>query len=783
MKEKELNLDEIMREFGSGSAQLNPEEEAAIHALSDTQDLLDTIAQIHGQPQPEDEIVRALRDAIDQAPMIKKKEAIAETEPEPEAVHTEETPVNRRKKMENTQDLLEALTDLPEPEEAEPEAATEQPEDEPQAAEQEEPEELPEEPQEEAQGEAAEEPDAEPEEELPPEETAVTQDTVRLDDLSDIAGTPPAFGTAMHDETARIGSIWEEENADEDEDSVEINIPAPILFRPKQRLRDLKRDLIAGPEKRYYELAEQGVGKLQLAMLVCVLVVLVSSGAAVLYSGGLVPENRMRLMVFGQVLAMLIGALMACQQMIEGVSDLFRGRFSLNMMLVITFLASCGDAWFCLQEQRVPLCAAFTLEAGMALWAAYHRRTTEMGQMDTMRKAVRLDSLVKTEDYLDGKRAYLRREGQVADFMERFDEIPRPERIQHIFAVVGLLVSVAVAVLAGVLHGISLAVQVFSTTLLVAVPASFFISVTRPMAVLERRLHRLGTVLCGWQGIKGLGGRAIFPLNDGDIFPAGSCKMNGVKFYGSRAPELVIAYAAALIKINGGSLAPAFEQLLTSRNGVRYEAKNLQYYGNGGIGGEICDEPVLMGTLDFLKEMGVEIPEGVMVKQAVYVAIDGELSGLFAIAYSKMKYSANGLATLCGNRKLNPVVIAEDFMITAPFLKEKFGVRTRRILFPDREVREELAAKKPDEEAVVLALTTQEGLAPAAYAITGARALRTAWKLGLFVHMLGGILGMLIMAALAFLGSVELLTPLNILLYQLVWLVPGFLVTLWPKTV
>ena len=713
MKDKELNLDEIMQEFGGEEESLNPEEAAVSHSMTDTQDLLDSIAQINGRTQQAEEIADALQEALDEV-------------------------------------SAEASDEMQE--------QTEEPE-------------TPAEPAEEA---------AEETEEPQPEEPVI-QDTIRLDDLSEVAGTPPAFETAMTDDTARIQPVWEEE--DEDEDSVEINIPAPILFRPKQRLRELKRDLIAGPEKRYYELAEQGVGKLQLGMLVCILVVLVSAGAGFLYSAGLVPENRMRLMVFGQVLAMLIGALMASHQMIDGVSDLFRGRFTLNMVLLITFLASCADAWFCLQELRVPLCAAFTLEAGMALWAVYHRRTTEMGQMDTMRKAVRLDSIVKTEDYLDGKNAYQRSEGRVSDFMDHFDEIPRPERIQHIFAVMGLLVSAAVAALAGLRHGISMAVQIFSTTLLVAVPASFFISITRPMAVLERRMHRLGTVLCGWQGIKGLGGRAVFPLSDSDLFPSGSCKMNGVKFYGTRAPEVVIAYAAALIKVNGGSLAPAFEQLLTSRNGIRYEAKNMQYYGNGGIGGEICDEPVLMGTLDFLKQMGVEIPEGVMVKQAVYVSIDGELSGLFAIAYSKMKYSASGLATLCGNRKLNPVVIAEDFMVTAPFLKEKFGVRTRRIMFPEREVREELAAKKPSAEAVALALTTQEGLAPAAYAITGARALRTSWKLGLFVHILGGILGMLIMAALAYLGSTELLTPLNILMYQLLWMVPGFLVTLWPRTV
>lgn len=623
-------------------------------------------------------------------------------------------------------------------------------------------------------------PEAAPEEkdEAPAERLEEEDDTVRLDDLSQITGTAPAFGKTLDDKTARIGSVL-----DEDEDSVEIRIPAPIVFRPRQRLRDLKRDLIAGPERRYYELSEKGVGKLQAAMLVCLLVVLISAGTGFLYGAGMVPENRMKLMVFSQVLIMLIGALMGCQQMIEGVGELFHGRFTMNMLLVVAFLASCADAYFCLQELRVPICAAFTLAVLMSLWCAYHQRITEMGQMDTMRKATRLDSVAKCEDYLDGKSAYVRGEGQVADFMEHFCEIPRPERIQNVYAFFALVVSAVIAVFAGLRHGVSMGVQIFSTTLLVSVPASFFVAVSRPMAMLERRLHRLGTVLCGWRGIKGFRGKTLFPLKDEDLFPAGSSKMNGVKFYGKRAPEVVIAYAAAMMKANGGGLSSTFEELLTSRAGIRHEAYNLQFYGNGGIGGEICGEPVLMGSLDFLKEMGIEIPEGTMVKQAVYVAIDGELSGLFAIAYSRMKYTINGLATICANRKLNPVVLAEDFMVTAPFLKEKFGVRTKRMLFPERQVRQELAQKKAAEEAPVLALTTQEGLAPVAYAITGSRAVRTAWRLGLAIHLLGGILGLLIMAALGYLGSTELLTPLNILAYQLIWMVPGLLVTFWPRTI
>jgi hypothetical protein len=181
--------------------------------------------------------------------------------------------------------------------------------------------------------------------------------------------------------------------------------------------------------------------------------------------------------------------------------------------------------------------------------------------------------------------------------------------------------------------------------------------------------------------------------------------------------------------------------------------------------------------------MGVEIPDGTMVKQAVYVSVDGDLSGLFAITYNRSRHSAAGMATLCSSRRIRPVIIAKDFVLTAPFLKEMFGLRPTRTAFPSRTESIALEAIQADPEAPALALTTQDGLSSVAYAITGSRALRTACRLGIIVHLMGGILGILIMAALAVLGTATLLTPIHILLYQLVWTVPGLLFTAWTRAV
>ncbi|MBQ3146120.1 MAG: hypothetical protein IJB91_00135 [Oscillospiraceae bacterium] len=621
----------------------------------------------------------------------------------------------------------------------------------------------------------------------------VSQDTVRLDapvqsppkqDLGDTVrfSLPEDAYEQPVAEEEPVEPFSEEWEPEYEQPIGEYVPPQPIVFRPKSRLQELKRKLIAGPEKRYYELAEQGLGKLQAAIFLNLLIAVAAIGATFLYSMNYIPAQRLRLMIFWQFLALLLSAMFGSYQLMEGIGDLFKRRFSLNTLLVFSFLACLVDGVLCLQQKRLPCCGAFSLNMTMSLWGAYHVRNTEMGQMDTMRKANRLHSLVQVPDYYEGRAGILRGEGQVEDFMDNYNKSTGPEKTLSVYAIVALFVSIAIGATAGVLQGMEQGMQAFASALLVAVPATTYITLSRPMAILERRLHKVGAVLCGWQGVKKLCGDAVFPLGDQDLFPAGHTKMNGVKFYGTRDPDEVVAYTAALMSADGDGTAPLFAQLLDSRNGYHYEAQQLQHY-SGGIGGVVNNEAVLMGTLTFMQDMGVDMPEGTRVNQAVYAAIDGQLCGVFAITYTKNKSVAAGLTTLCAYRKLIPMLTTGDFMLTESFLRGKFGVNTRKMAFPDRAVRRELSQVQPDQELPAMALTTGENLSGAAYAVTGARALKIAWSAGVAVHMLGGILGLVMMLVLGIVGANHLLTPMNLLLYELVWVLPGLLITEWTRSV
>lgn len=588
----------------------------------------------------------------------------------------------------------------------------------------------------------------------------------------------------MEDDDIRKAEPYSESWEPEYEQPISEYVPPkPIVHQSKSRLQELKKKLVAGPEKRYYELTELGLGKLQLAIFVNLVIALLSAGATAMYTMGMIPDGRIRLLIFGQFLTLMISGLLCSYQLMEGFGDMLRLRFSLNSLLIFSMVACLVDGILCLQSLRVPCCAVFSLHTTMALWGAYQKRNTEMGQMDTMRRAVRLDSVVSVPDYYQGQTGFLRGEGQVEDFMDTYNKPSTVEKTLSIYALVALVVAIGIGITATVMYSFGFGVQAFSATLLVAVPATTFVTVSRPLAILERRLHRLGTVLCGWQGIKALSARGVFPLNDTDLFPKDFAKMNGVKFYGSRDPDTVISYGTALISACGGGMEPLFTALLDSRNGYHYYAKDLRSYPSGGVSGEVNGEPVLAGTLRFMQDMGVEIPTGTKFSQAVYVAIDGQLGGVFAITYSKAKATAAAMTTLCAYGSLRPVLTTSDFMLTESFIRSRFGVNTQRIEFPERTVRNELSKVQPEEGAPALALNTQEGLVGPAFAVTGARAVRRACILGVAVHMLGGILGLVMMLLLTILGAAHLLTPSNVLIYQLLWMIPGLLFTEWARFV
>ncbi len=554
----------------------------------------------------------------------------------------------------------------------------------------------------------------------------------------------------------------------------------PIEFPKKMRPKTLQQKLAEGPQQQYEKMDKGALGHLRAGMLLNLILFLAAASTALLSYQ--VEGQKLKLMIVGQILVMMLSALVGYKRLLSGVTEMLHHRFRLDSMLAVTLAVCWIDALLCLKNQRMPFAAVFSLQMLMAQWAEYQKLQTRISQLDTLRKASDLTAVVKNKDYYKRQCAYQTAEGQPEDFMDHYQEVSGLERFLCRYALGAVALGAVLALVTAIIHGAADGVRVYAAALLAAMPASVFVSFQRPLAILEKRMHKLGTVLCGWKGVQHIDKQGYYPLTHQDLFPENHVKLNGVRFYGERNPNTIVSYVSALLKADGGSLAVPFEQLRSSRNARVCRVEELTSYP-GGVGGQIDGLSVIAGNLEFIENMGVELSEVSRIPHAVYAAVNQSLCAVFAVSFTRSKSSAAGLRTLCDSRHVRPILVDCDFAMTDLFLEQKLGVDVRRMQFPDCMTRVTLAEKQPEPDAPVIALTTRGGLAQRAFAVTGGAALHSAWRFGAGVHMMGGIIGFLAVALLALTGATMLLTPYNLLLYGCVWMIPGLLVAEWTRNV
>lgn len=550
----------------------------------------------------------------------------------------------------------------------------------------------------------------------------------------------------------------------------------PIPFPEKSRLRQLRQKLVAGPERRYQALCEAGVGQLQVGIFLNFLLALLSVAATAATALGAVGPERLRTVVFCQLLIAMLSALVGCYRLLDGLLNLFRGRFTLDAALLMTFVACLADGLLCLSRQQLSASSLFCLQILMAQWGAYQRRNTELLQMDVLRKASELSALVKVENLLEDRPGYITVDGEPEDFLDQYQLPSTPERALAIYGVVSLLTSCGLATACYFLMDAKAAIQVFMAAQLVALPFSAFISMSRPEAILQTRLHRLGSVICGWRGIRAMERRTFFPLFHDDLFPEGAIKLGGVKFYGTVDPARVVSYTTALLTAEGSGLLKILRQLPRSRAGANHTVEEFAHHPDG-ISGLVDGYHLIIGTAECMDACNITLPSDLAEGDAIFTAVEGQLCGVFSLSYQRAKSTTAGIRALCSDRRTRPVLAARDFILTPKFIRSKLSVNHRRIRFPQHDVRQEIAQAVPAEHAPVVALITKSSLAPKAYALTGARALKSALKWGAAIHILGGAIGLAIVVALCFHGGMALLTPMNLMLYSFIWSIPGLLIT------
>ena len=459
----------------------------------------------------------------------------------------------------------------------------------------------------------------------------------------------------------------------------------------------------------------------------------------------------------------------------------WRNEYGLRPELLIG-VATLFTALDCFSPART-LRPPFTVVVGapllVALWGRYDRG---LGLITTIKvlRAERLSAGVsEVQDITKGSRGLIRTEPDVDQFMSKLETRDLTDRTLRVYTPIALGVGLA----------LTLAISIWlkrsflwtgALVFLGSVPVTGLLAFPRLFCLLAGRLAEAEAALCGYHGAEVFGGEHSILIGDEDIFPAGSLTLNGFKVYNGN-PDRVIAYAAAACRSSGSALDPVFEDLLVTHNGRHYTVDNFRFYDSGGIGASIQQDVVLLGSLDFMRRMGVHMDRGARVKQAVYMSLNGELAAVFAIRYAPPENLRRGLAAIAGNRHFKGILVTRTFLGTPGFLKAKFGIPTSAFHYPSTKERIRLSEAEMKRSGAQGAILAQDSFSGFAQAAAGGRMLRSATLGAAILTVLGGLVGLGLMAILAALPATETATALNLLLYAAAWLAPTLLLTAWGR--
>ena len=121
--------------------------------------------------------------------------------------------------------------------------------------------------------------------------------------------------------------------------------------------------------------------------------------------------------------------------------------------------------------------------------------------------------------------------------------------------------------------------------------------------------------------------------------------------------------------------------------------------------------------------------------------------------------------------------IGDDPNLTPALLKRKFH-KGLRVDYPDLAGRVALSEAENDRD-LPRALLFREGLMPFAETVVGSRRLCQTVRRAAALSLLGSVLGTLLTFYLVFQGAYDLLTPLLLELFLLLWTLPVLLYTDW----
>ena len=422
------------------------------------------------------------------------------------------------------------------------------------------------------------------------------------------------------------------------------------------------------------------------------------------------------------------------------------------------------------QDGHAPFAATAALLIWMELWSL-------LMQAETRREAFQLVNVGGEPPYVAScvDVGLCKQKGRLAGFYHMTDK-PDPARRWQWYLTPLLLSAATVLAAVVCLTGRCMErfLWVWSAHLTVALPLSLPLTAALPLQRLQHRLTRGGSALAGYAGAPALSRSRQLLVTENDLFPTGTVAFNGYKVYGEERIKM-LSYAAGMAQEAHSQLAPLFRQQLAAEGGFSARVDDLRFCEEGGVTGTIRGETVAMGSAYFMRKQKVPLPHDLKLQTGAFLAVDGVLGAIFVIKYQPSRNVDWALRAL-RRAGLRPVLAVRSGNVTPGLLKRKFGFDGKPV-YPNVSARLALSDVMEQRGKIPNAVIYREGLMPLAEAVIGSRRLRSVVRTGIWLCYLGAVVGLLLTYYLTSVGSYGTLSPLYMLGFLVLWLLPTLLLS------
>ncbi len=485
----------------------------------------------------------------------------------------------------------------------------------------------------------------------------------------------------------------------------------------------------------------------------------------------------------------------------RGISDLIHLRPGAETLVVLSCFASLMQVGSIVLRTEaegllhntagfLPYCAVSAASVFFALWGASHRQSA---YARTYKLASSLgeecDCVVSEERIWSGHPGFSRHNAKLEGFVAQTEMPDVASRVMRFLTPLMIVAFVVLGLLSASNHSSVVvgedSVQrqqyffyTFAALCCAGVPMTTFGAFSYVFSRIAARLSHMGASVTGWSGAVEMSRGGHLVLSDGDLFPPGTLALNGLKILGDHSFETIISLSASLLYASGSGLFNALASIVKNQEGYLRPATGLEAF-EGGISGIVGGERVMIGTLNFMHSMGIQVPAELSAKSAVFTSVNHDLAGVLAVSYTPAS-QVKGALLLLEQQNMTNILALRDINVTPTLLRDKFGINPDLPEFPVVEERISLSDPERPFHGKVSAALGRDGLCPFAESVIGGQRLHKFTIMNLCIHLISLVLGVFLVFYFASQTqpvAAATISPANLLIYMMIWWVVQWLVS------